>query len=209
MRFPIGVIVVIACALASLTATGAKANLASPADPPTHVFTVADGLNQQRVLDIAQDADGYLWVATFGGINRIDGKHFESFTTSDGLRENLMISLTVDDHNRLWGGDADGGLTLIENGRVTRTFDQPSGATGGGIRAMAQHGDVLYLATDSGGLQRVHLSDLDAGIQRVPDSPVRLLGIAAGDAKGVYLQSREQELYYYEPNRTEPFTLLA
>ena len=42
-------------------------------------WTVADGLPQVAVQSVAQDGDGYLWVATQSSIARFDGMRFEPF----------------------------------------------------------------------------------------------------------------------------------
>jgi len=52
---------------------------------PVRSYTVADGLLQDRVLKIKQDARGFLWFCTAGGISRFDGYGFTNFTTADGL----------------------------------------------------------------------------------------------------------------------------
>ncbi|MEO0975564.1 MAG: two-component regulator propeller domain-containing protein, partial [Pseudomonadota bacterium] len=106
-----------------LSASTLGQELALAPDAPFRVYSVAEGLNQKTILALAQDHNGYLWVGTFGGLNRFDGKSFESLTTRQGLRRNMIQALTVDSQNRLWAGDNAGGLTLIEDGRVVRTFD--------------------------------------------------------------------------------------
>jgi len=40
-----------------------------------------DGLPAGRIRDIAQDADGYLWIATDGGLVRFDGVRFDPWST--------------------------------------------------------------------------------------------------------------------------------
>lgn len=42
-------------------------------------FTTAQGLPLDGVNDVAQTRDGYLWVATFGGLARFDGLRFTLF----------------------------------------------------------------------------------------------------------------------------------
>ena len=59
--------------------------LARPATMvPSHApvltrFTTAQGLPLDGVNDVAQTRDGYLWVATFGGLARFDGLRFTLF----------------------------------------------------------------------------------------------------------------------------------
>ncbi|MDO6568832.1 diguanylate cyclase [Alteromonas sp. 1_MG-2023] len=53
-------------------------------------FSIEDGLSQVSILDIAEDKDGYIWLATQSGIERFDGSEFKHFgkwqkDESDGL----------------------------------------------------------------------------------------------------------------------------
>ena len=63
---------------------------------PTRHFTVREGLVQSQVTGLAQDADGYLWVATQGGLCRFDGQTFRRFTRRDNLPDNVINA--VDAH---------------------------------------------------------------------------------------------------------------
>ena len=57
---------------------------------PTRHFTVREGLVQSQISEIAQDDNGYLWVATQGGLCRFDGQTFRRFTRANGLPDNLV-----------------------------------------------------------------------------------------------------------------------
>ncbi len=57
---------------------------------PTRHFTVREGLVQSQISGIVQDADGYLWVATQGGLCRFDGQTFRRFTRPNGLPDNVV-----------------------------------------------------------------------------------------------------------------------
>ena len=105
--------------------------------PPYRVYSVADGLNMKSAEAVAQDSKGFLWVATFGGLNRFDGLTFKSYTTRHGLRQNFIAALLIDQQDRVWLGDAGGGITLIEHGEVSLTLDPPEGQPGT-IRSMAE-----------------------------------------------------------------------
>ncbi|MEO0366400.1 MAG: EAL domain-containing protein [Pseudomonadota bacterium] len=159
-------------------------------EPPFRTYTVSDGLNQRTVLATTQDQDGYLWVATFGGLNRFDGREFEGYTTLQGLRQNLIQALFVDTENRLWAGDAGGGLTVIEEGRVVRTY-QPSGETRGVVRAITQIGQTLYVGSQPGGVQTLDLSDPDATLQPIPDTPSETLVLVVDNAGRILVISTE------------------
>jgi len=52
-------------------------------------FGMEDGLPQNSVNEILQTADGYIWIATFGGLARFDG---DKFTKFDRSNTSCMIS---------------------------------------------------------------------------------------------------------------------
>jgi ligand-binding sensor domain-containing protein len=54
-------------------------------------LTVADGLVDDRVVDLLEDRDGILWIATLGGISRFDGNQFRHFTLADGLPNTVVL----------------------------------------------------------------------------------------------------------------------
>jgi len=92
-------------------------------------WTVRDGLPQNSVTSIVQDGQGYLWVATFGGLARFNGRRFESYPSAEweeGRGVDRATALLVDGEGSLWVGMEEGGLArLTEAGfravRVART----------------------------------------------------------------------------------------
>ncbi|HPF38511.1 MAG TPA: two-component regulator propeller domain-containing protein [Phycisphaerae bacterium] len=85
-------------------------------------WTMEDGLPQTTVTTIAQTADGYLWLGTFGGLVRFDGVHFRTYTMEDtpGLTSNRIVSLCNDRDGSLWIGTENGGLLRKVGNRFER-----------------------------------------------------------------------------------------
>ncbi|MFT3823362.1 MAG: histidine kinase [Chitinophagaceae bacterium] len=52
------------------------------------LYSVKDGLSDNRIMSFTQDAYGYLWIATSKGLNRFDGNNFLQFY-SDSSRNSL------------------------------------------------------------------------------------------------------------------------
>jgi signal transduction histidine kinase len=64
-------------------------------------FTSEDGLPQNSVRAIAQDRDGFLWLATDMGLARFDGQSFKAFGKKDlGTRTDLAMYFSPDLHGR-------------------------------------------------------------------------------------------------------------
>ena len=71
-----------------------------------------DGLPSNRVLDITQTPDGYLWLATPGGLTRFDGVRFTTFPkgTASGLESDRVHAVFTDREGSLWVGLERGGV---------------------------------------------------------------------------------------------------
>ncbi|MFK7828625.1 MAG: EAL domain-containing protein [Congregibacter sp.] len=176
-------------------------------EPPFRTYSVADGLNQSAALAVVQDHDGFIWIATFGGLNRFDGRNFESLTTRQGLRQNQIFALAVDRNNRLWAGDTAGGLTLIEEGKVIQTFE-PDPQNRGVARSIIEFKDTLYIASQPGGLRALSLSNLEDGIYPVEGAPNELLALVVRNADEIVAMS-SVGLHLFKPNAEPQFELIA
>lgn len=69
-------------------------------------LTTEMGLNNGAIIDIVQDADGYMWMATWDGIMRYDGYAFRSYkpdvSTINSLQARQAFHLLVDSTGDLW-----------------------------------------------------------------------------------------------------------
>src|SRR3984957_12867708 len=74
------------------------------------VWRTDSGLPQNTVHAIRQTHDGYLWLATDGGLVRFDGIEFTLFhrRSTPQLRSNLIGTLTETSDGTLWAATADG-----------------------------------------------------------------------------------------------------
>jgi signal transduction histidine kinase/ligand-binding sensor domain-containing protein/CheY-like chemotaxis protein len=83
------------------------------------VWEEEQGLPHYSVNSIAQGGEGYLWLATYYGLVRFDGKKFVVFdrTNTPQLESNQIWSLARDASGTLWIGATSGLLTYRE-GRI-------------------------------------------------------------------------------------------
>ncbi|NDV65527.1 response regulator [Bacteroides sp. 224] len=77
-----------------------------------------DGLSQLSVLDICEDSNGYIWMATRNGLNRFDGDHFVIYrhdnTDKNSISDNHITVLLPDTLRKgLWAG-TNNGLNYID-----------------------------------------------------------------------------------------------
>jgi ligand-binding sensor domain-containing protein len=80
-------------------------------------YDSADGLPHDMVLDIAQTPDGYLWIATWEGLLRYNGRDFYLFDRASApeLQDSSIRALAVDHTGTLWLGTSHGGLYSYAN----------------------------------------------------------------------------------------------
>ena len=84
-------------------------------------WTTDNGLPQNTVRAMVQTRDGYIWIATLGGLARFDGKRFTVFSkvTQPEIRSNRITVLHEDRAGQLWIGTEEGGLLRYHNGVFT------------------------------------------------------------------------------------------
>lgn len=82
----------------------------------------SDGLAQENVTDMVRDRDGFIWVATEGGVSRFDGYRFVTLSGPDNaFVNNTVTNLFVDSDNGLWISTYNEGIYRLD--LDTNTFD--------------------------------------------------------------------------------------
>jgi signal transduction histidine kinase/DNA-binding response OmpR family regulator/ligand-binding sensor domain-containing protein len=71
--------------------------------PVARYFGIEDGLPHRQVNCILQDRQGFIWVATEGGVGRFDGLRFKIFNKADnGLSTDIVSWMLEDAAGNLW-----------------------------------------------------------------------------------------------------------
>jgi len=79
--------------------------------PVARYFGIEDGLPHRQVGSILQDRQGFIWLATLGGVARFDGLRFKIFNKAGhGLSSDRINWILEDAAGNLWLGTAGGGL---------------------------------------------------------------------------------------------------
>jgi signal transduction histidine kinase/ligand-binding sensor domain-containing protein len=117
-----------------------------------------DGLPWSEVLAITQDADGFLWLGTDGGLVRFDGTRFTAQAHPPEDRSVRALHLSA--NGELWAGLGESGgvlrfrptgpgtVALVEN------YGVADGLGAGSVRALAADADGSIWAGHVGGLYR-------------------------------------------------------
>ena len=65
-------------------------------------------LRNDLIYDIKEDSKGRIWVATQEGVHIIEGKEIKCLTRQDGLIDDAMLTLLVDNKGNIWGSSNKG-----------------------------------------------------------------------------------------------------
>ena len=69
-------------------------------------WSITRGMLKEKVTGIVQDERGFLWISTWGGLYRYDGRTFRLFKTHPGdgstMSYNRLDAVKVDKHGNLW-----------------------------------------------------------------------------------------------------------
>ena len=113
------------------------------------------GLPQNTVHAIVQGRDGYLWIATEGGLVRFDGVEFRAYTRANtpGLPSDLIDDLMEDRDGVLWVSTS-GGLARLRGG-VMEAFGAAQGIPATQVWRTFQDARGVVWALTAAGLFRI------------------------------------------------------
>lgn len=129
---------------------------------PFSTISTDNGISNDSVYCLLQDSRGFMWIGTFGGLDRYDGRETVSYKPggSEGfsLSASVVFALAEGAGRVVWAGTDGGGLNRIDpvSGAVTvfrGNADGPLGSGGDLVYALAaeENGD-LWIGTGGSGL---------------------------------------------------------
>ena len=67
-----------------------------------------DGLPASYIINMYQDSNGFLWIATYNGLSRFDGKQLINYGYENGMPYIIADAIYEDSKHRLWIGTRGG-----------------------------------------------------------------------------------------------------
>ena len=118
------------------------------------VYTVADGLPDNRITTIGQGADGSIWAGTRAGLVRFISGRFTVYSRDHETLANSINALWVGNHGEVWIGTSNGEVDRWSEGRITQWWRDPK------VRAQIQslredREGTLWIAFERLGLARM------------------------------------------------------
>ncbi|MDN3543572.1 two-component regulator propeller domain-containing protein [Kinneretia asaccharophila] len=126
-------------------------------------YTTADGLPSDHLTALALDAQGRLWIGSWGaGLSRLEAlpepgaaapRFSPALSSAQGLAGSQIWSLQTDREGSVWVGTWVGGLNRLRN-RAFTVFGAPEGLAYDNTRAVlhSRDGHRTWVATAGGGL---------------------------------------------------------
>ena len=185
----------------------------SQENPKFHQVWMPDGMTNNRVLDLEQDQDGFLWIVTEKGLNRYDGYEIKTYPKVFNflLDQDLLLksSVMIDSKNRIW---------TISGSLLPNFFDKENHQfitipNFNSVTSMAetQSGNILF-GTLSGQLYSYHpdeqtkeliLAKADQeiiGILKNPKKPQEFFILFKGQIGKINIDTKEfKSLYSHSP----------
>jgi len=129
------------------------------------LWATDDGLPQNTVNDLVQTSDGFLWIATFGGLARFDGRQFDvlDLGSQPSLPDNRVMRLLEDRNGDLWIGFQFAGVYRLHGHEILQALDERAGV----VWDLAQDAEgSVWVAADNGAFV-IHP---DGSVQRLTDA---------------------------------------
>lgn len=116
-----------------------------------NVYSSNNGLPCGEANDIAQTNDGVLWIGTYAGLYRYNGREFRWIDNYESVKN--VNCLYVDEEGRLWIGTNDNGLSIVIREKVANVLDQSTGLPSNSVKSIVRATDGYYYIGTSGSMQ--------------------------------------------------------
>ena len=115
------------------------------------IYSNNNGLPCGEANDIVQTNDGVLWIGTYAGLYRYNGREFRWVDDYESVKN--VNCLYVDEEGRLWIGTNDNGLSIVIREKVVNVLDQSSGLPSDAVRCIIRATDGYYFVGTTASMQ--------------------------------------------------------
>lgn len=146
---PLCLLLAAALLTGSLPAAQAAGNWEEDAFTGEYVEQIYDstsGMTSSEANVIGETPDGCIWIGSYAGLTRYDGRDFE-FIRDGGITS--VTAMATDSRGRLWVGTNDGGVTVYDNGSFS-FYTTHDGLPDNSILSFAEGSDgTMYIGTEN------------------------------------------------------------
>ena len=157
------------------------------------VYNNTNGLPGGEANDIASTRDGILWIGTYAGLYRHNGKEFHHMNEYESIK--TVRCLYVDSKGQMFVGTNDNGLSIIENEEVKTTLSEKEGLPSDSVRCIAESSDGLYYIGTSAELAAVVYDDNKLKVKKIISEVSSVQRLAADDNGNVAVVTSAGKLF--------------
>ena len=162
-------------------------------------------LPNTRISALRVDREGALWIATAGGLARMRHGKMETFTSTNGLSSNLVLSIFEDREGSMWVGTEAGGLNLLKSKKFN-TYTTREGLPNDLVKAIYQDPQGgIWIGSNGGGLTLFKNGKFSTWTTRDGLSSDVVLSLA-GDATGTIWIGTPDGLNRFRDGKFQTFT---
>lgn len=127
-----------------------------------HNITTDNGLASMETYSVKQDSKGYIWICTDRGVTRYDGYYFQTFTSKDGLTDNVVFNTYEDLHGNIWFITMNSLLSYFDGRKIVPyAYNDLITACNGFVNSPIKSlhidkNDNLYFSSRGGGLIKIN-----------------------------------------------------
>jgi len=161
-------------------------------------YDIEDGLIESQVNNLALDHEHRLWMATFGGACRFDGKDFTSYTRQNGMPTNFINNVFVDKDNTVWFGTQSGLMKLVNKKLVA--YPVSAKLKNSRVRSITQDGNgTIWFIINN----RLFKVSGNAGKEEIIQDTIKepLLCLAVDREGRLYASVHQKGIYYHDKGK--------
>ncbi|MCR8668719.1 hypothetical protein NO995_13585 [Aestuariibaculum sp. M13] len=177
-------------------------------------ISTKQGLSDNRITDVLQDSNGFLWAATELAINKYNGENTETYNLSP---KGIVNQLIEDDKGHIWAATTKGlfffnpnrntfELIHFEKNKFTNAFSRH-------IIKMISTKNGYWIITDSslvGFKMSTDFNIIENSIKIIKTPPALIFtSIIEGDDGTLWLGSNSGKIFYYHSEAISSYTPLA
>ena len=122
-----------------------------------NIYSSNNGLPCGEANDIAQTNDGVLWIGTYAGLYRYNGKEFRWVDDYESVKN--VNCLYVDEEGRMWIGTNDNGLSITIREEIVNVLDSSSGLPSNSVRCIIRGTDGYYYVGTTSSMQIIVMNN--------------------------------------------------
>lgn len=129
------------------------------------LFNPPEGVPAKKITAIKRDLKGRTWFATYGeGIYYYDGERMHGISSDDGLSDNSVYTIFIDNEQKVWAG-TDGGITIInldeeeKSGRIKK-LSMKDGLPDNIVKFLSQDKNgIMWIAMQDSGICKYSITE--------------------------------------------------